>query len=185
MGIPNGPVSRKEELWHSIFGTIVDFSDVSTHNNVVRVSNKSRYALRALFDIAYHQMGDAAQIKDIAARQGIPARFLEQIFQDLKRAGLVRAKRGPRGGYRLAKAESQIRLGDIMRALEGPVSIGAGSESCKGTDDTGLRVTEAALEGLSLDLQQCFDAISVADLCERASALGAHRLGARGHVYSI
>jgi len=85
----------------------------------VKLSNKGRYGVRALFDIAFHNDGGPTQIKDIAEREAIPARFLEQIFQDLKRAGLVGAKRGPRGGYHLARPAHEIRLGDVVRALEG------------------------------------------------------------------
>ena len=89
----------------------------------VKLSNKGRYGVRALFDIAFHNDGRPTQIKDIAEREAIPARFLEQIFQDLKRAGLVGAKRGPRGGYHLARPAEEIRLGDVVRALEGPITI--------------------------------------------------------------
>jgi len=63
----------------------------------VKLSNKGRYGVRAIFDIAFHNEGRATQIKEIAERQAIPPRFLEQIFQDLKRAGLVASRRGPRG----------------------------------------------------------------------------------------
>ena len=73
-------------------------------------------------------MGRPTQVKDISERAAIPARFLEQIFQDLKRAGLVGAKRGPRGGYHLAKPALEIRLGDVVRALEGPIAISGTAE---------------------------------------------------------
>ena len=89
----------------------------------MKLSNKSRYGVQAVFDIAFHAEGRAAQIKEIADRQSIPPRFLEQIFQDLKRAGLVASRRGPRGGYQLARPPSEIRLGDIVRALEGPIDL--------------------------------------------------------------
>src|SRR5690348_6427277 len=91
----------------------------------MKLSNKSRYGIQAMFDLAYHTEGRAAQIKDICERQGIPARFLEQVFQDLKRAGLVRSKRGPRGGYELAKPASEVRVGDMIRATEGAIALGA------------------------------------------------------------
>ena len=72
----------------------------------MRLSTKTRYGVRAIFDIAYHGQ-DApqltAQARDIAVREHIPVRYLEQIFQDLKRAGLVDSKRGPRGGYYLKR----------------------------------------------------------------------------------
>jgi Rrf2 family protein len=67
----------------------------------MRLSTKTRYGVRAMFDIAFHHQGQAniaAQAKEIARREEIPLRYLEQIFQDLKRAGLVESKRGPRGG---------------------------------------------------------------------------------------
>jgi Rrf2 family transcriptional regulator, iron-sulfur cluster assembly transcription factor len=82
----------------------------------VRLSNKGRYAVRALFDIAYFNQGQATQAKDIAERQSIPPRFLEQIFQDLKRAGIVASKRGPQGGYSLAVTEAVFR--DLSERVE-------------------------------------------------------------------
>ena len=90
----------------------------------VKLSNKGRYAVRAIFDIAFYNQGQPTQVKDIAERQGIPPRFLEQIFQDLKRADVVGSKRGPQGGYRLARAADDIRVGDVVRALEGPIILG-------------------------------------------------------------
>ena len=88
----------------------------------MKLSNKGRYAVRALFDIAFHNDGGPTQVKDIAQRQAIPPRFLEQIFQDLKRAGIVSSKRGPQGGYSLARPALDVRLGDVVRALEGPLA---------------------------------------------------------------
>src|SRR5687768_15247168 len=89
----------------------------------VKLSNKGRYGVRALFDIAFHNGGRPTQIREIAERESIPPRFLEQIFQDLKKAGILGSKRGPRGGYHLARPASEIRLGDVFRALEGPVVV--------------------------------------------------------------
>ena len=79
-----------------------------------------------MFDIAYHsqdQPGVAAQAKDIARREEIPLRYLEQIFQDLKRAGLVTSKRGPKGGYALALPAEDVCVGDVIRAVEGPIVL--------------------------------------------------------------
>jgi Rrf2 family protein len=94
----------------------------------VKLSNKGRYAVRALFDIAFYNDGRPTQVKEIAERQGIPPRFLEQIFQDLKRANLVGSKRGPQGGYSLGRRAGEIRLGDVVRALEGPVVLAERAE---------------------------------------------------------
>src|SRR6185369_13010050 len=84
----------------------------------MRLSTKSRYGLRALFDIAYHCGGMPTQIQDISRRQQISPRYLEQIFQNLKRAGILKSKRGPQGGYCLAKKLDEITVLDILNATE-------------------------------------------------------------------
>jgi Rrf2 family iron-sulfur cluster assembly transcriptional regulator len=138
----------------------------------VKLSNKGRYGVRALFDIAFHNDGRPTQIKDIAAREAIPSRFLEQIFQDLKKAGLVGAKRGPRGGYHLARPAREIRLGDVVRALEGPIAITGRGEETKRHDSPGKDVTDAVFRELSRDIEACFDAITIEDMCKRGDDLG-------------
>lgn len=151
----------------------------------MKLSNKGRYGVKAIFDIAFHNDGSATQIKEIAERQAIPPRFLEQIFQDLKKAGLVRSKRGPRGGYMLAVEPSEIRLGDIVRALEGPVSLGTPSDADDGGDATSRAVTEEAFEELEERLEAVFDERTIEDLCERGEALGYHRRPPGKYVYMI
>jgi len=150
----------------------------------VKLSNKGCYGVRALFDIAFHNDGRPTQVKDIAARQAIPARFLEQIFQDLKRAGLVGAKRGPRGGYHLARPAHEIRLGDVVRAIEGPIAItGCGDEPRQPPVD-GKDVTDAVFRELSRRIEGCFDDVSIADMCRRGNELGLRKVGER-YVYVI
>ena len=87
----------------------------------MRVTTRTRYAIRALYDLAFHRRGQSALAKEIAARQQIPVRFLEQILQDLRRAGLVEARRGPRGGYSLARPPADVSLADVLRAVRGPL----------------------------------------------------------------
>ena len=81
----------------------------------MRVTTRSRYAIRALYDLAFHRLGQAAQAKEIAERQKIPLRFLERILQDLRKAGIVDARRGPRGGYALAKPPAEVSLARVLR----------------------------------------------------------------------
>jgi Rrf2 family transcriptional regulator, iron-sulfur cluster assembly transcription factor len=149
----------------------------------VKLSNKGRYGVRALFDIAFHNDGQPTQIKDISSRQSIPARFLEQIFQDLKRAGLVGAKRGPRGGYHLARPAYEIRLGDVVRALEGPIAITGREEGPRKTVD-GKDVTDAVFRELSRRIEGCFDDVTIADMCRRGDELGLRKVRER-YVYVI
>lgn len=153
----------------------------------MKLSNKGRYAVRALFDIAFYNEGRPTQVKDIAERQNIPPRFLEQIFQDLKRSGIVGSKRGPQGGYSLARKAAEIRLGDVVRALEGPIMLGeregSGRRAQPVTD--ARRVTEAIFKDLSSRVEACFDAVTIADICTRAEQLGLRKPGAQRYVYVI
>ena len=149
----------------------------------MKLSKKGRYAVRALFDIAFYNEGQPTQVKDIAERQSIPPRFLEQIFQDLKRVGIVASKRGPQGGYSLARPAEQVSLGDAVRALEGTIML---------VDDGGVdrgapsrRVTDAVFRDVSARVQQCFDEVTIADICRRAEEIGLRRPGATRQVYVI
>lgn len=156
----------------------------------MKLSSKSRYGVQAVFDIAFHNEGRAAQIKEIAERQSIPPRFLEQIFQDLKRAGLVGSRRGPRGGYQLAKDPTEIRLGDIVRALEGPITLvreGEGEAPKKKVRVAVVErsVTDEAFDALSERIEACFDSVTIAALVERGEALGQRRRPPAGYVYVI
>ena len=90
---------------------------------LMKISTKSRYGLRAVFDIAYHSAGLSTQVKEISARQEISPRYIEQIFQKLKRAGIVKSIRGPAGGYYLARKPDEISVGDIVRATEGTIQL--------------------------------------------------------------
>ncbi|WP_050431279.1 RrF2 family transcriptional regulator [Chondromyces crocatus] len=147
----------------------------------MKLSNKGRYGVRALFDIAYHNDGGPTQIREIAERELIPARFLEQIFQDLKKAGILGAKRGPRGGYHLTRPASEISIGDVIRALEGT--------SLVFTDDGGEAAEDATASifcDLATSIERCFDAVTIADVCERGRALGVESKGRLDRVnYAI
>ena len=153
----------------------------------MKLSSKGRYGVRALFDIAFYNAGQPTQVKDIAEREGIPPRFLEQIFQDLKRAGIVGSKRGPQGGYSLARGAASIRLGDVVRALEGPIALGDRADGSHKTGKNGdaRRVTDAILRDISARVEACFDAVTIADICARAEQLGVRRPGAQRYAYVI
>lgn len=150
----------------------------------MKLSNKGRYGVRALFDIAFHNGGRPTQIREIAEREAIPARFLEQIFQDLKKAGILGAKRGPRGGYHLARPADEIRLGDVFRALEGPIVVIQSEEGGAGGRG-GVDATAAVFADLAGAIEKCFDSISIADVCERGASLGMRRKVREPSAYVI
>jgi Rrf2 family protein len=85
----------------------------------MRISAKGEYAIRALLDLAVHHGEGLVPIQEIARRQGIPQRYLEQVLLLLKRAGLLESKRGSAGGYQLVRSPGAISVGEVLRAVEG------------------------------------------------------------------
>lgn len=149
----------------------------------MKLSNKGRYGVRALFDIAFHNDGGPTQIREIAERETIPMRFLEQIFQDLKKAGLIGSKRGPRGGYHLARPAAEISLGDVIRALEGPIAVLSDEEGAarRGGPDA----TADVFRDIAANVEKCFDAVTIADVCTRGESLGLRKKSRERSSYVI
>ena len=85
----------------------------------MQITQKKQYALRAMFELARHEKAEPLKTAQIAEAQAIPVRFLEIILNHLKHAGLISAKRGMYGGYKLRRAPKDISVGDIFRALDG------------------------------------------------------------------
>ncbi len=95
----------------------------------MRLSRKSEYALLALLDLARHYNMETAKIIEVSERNGIPKKYLEQIFLQLKGAGYVRSIRGAKGGYELAKPPHNISLAEIIRLIDGPLApVGSASQ---------------------------------------------------------
>ncbi|MEQ1872124.1 MAG: Rrf2 family transcriptional regulator [Ilumatobacteraceae bacterium] len=91
----------------------------------MRVSSKGDYACRALLSLALHdEQTVPTSVRDIAERTALPQPYLEQILLALKGAGLVRSKRGVGGGYVLARPPAQIRISEILSAVDGPITLG-------------------------------------------------------------
>lgn len=88
----------------------------------MRLSSKVEYGVRAMTVLAVTYPGGPVPLRKIAEKEKISLKFLEQIFPDLKRAGLIGSIRGSRGGYVLTRDPGSIRVGDIVRALEGPIT---------------------------------------------------------------
>ena len=86
---------------------------------MLRPSKKLVLALTAVTDIAYHGGAEPVQSQDIARRLSLPRRYLEQVMQQLVRAGILRGVRGPRGGYRLARERRRVSVGDVVRVVRG------------------------------------------------------------------
>jgi Rrf2 family protein len=152
----------------------------------VKLSTKTRYGVRAVFDIAFHNAGGPTQARDIARRQEVPLRYLEQIFQELRRANLVDAKRGPKGGYFLSRTPETITLGDVIRAVQGPIDLlTAGDDGPPKGARTSKQVPADIWRELAAKVAGVFDSVTIRDLCQRGEQLGIHRGDAQPHMYFI
>lgn len=87
----------------------------------MKISYKCDYALKIILDLSFYYQKELISIKDISQRQDIPKKFLEQILLELKKGGFLNSKKGPNGGYSLAKSPEDIILGDVIRYIEGSV----------------------------------------------------------------
>lgn len=131
----------------------------------MKLSSKGRYAVMAMVDIAAEGGGDAVALAQISRRQGISLAYLEQLFNKLRRAGLVESTRGPGGGYRLAGAAGDIRLSDIMFAVDEPVRTNACPDgSDKGCLGQGRCCCHDVWNALGAHILSFLGAVSLADV---------------------
>ncbi|MBM3091337.1 Rrf2 family transcriptional regulator [Ensifer sp. T173] len=86
------------------------------------LTKKGKYGLKALVDLAQLEPGETAFITEIATRNNIPKKFLDAILLELRNAGILRSKKGPGGGYSLSRPASDIRIGQVIRTLDGPLA---------------------------------------------------------------
>ena len=133
----------------------------------MKISTKGRYALRLMLDLATYNTGEPVSIKDIAKRQQISEKYLEQIIALLNKAGFVRSIRGAQGGYMLKKEPKDYTVGMILRQTEGdlaPVScVGDEGMEC---DRRAECVTVRIYEKINDAINGVVDSITLADLLE-------------------
>ena len=133
----------------------------------MKISTKGRYAVRMMLDIALHSAFDPISLKDIAKRQDISEKYLEQIIATLNKAGYVRSIRGPQGGYFLTKEPKEFTVGMILRTTEGdlaPVScVGIDGPMCDKMQDC---VTAIVWKRINDAVNDVVDNITLEDLVE-------------------
>jgi Rrf2 family protein len=140
----------------------------------VKVSTRGDYASRALLSLAlHHPAAGPTSVRDLAERTGLPQPYLEQILLALKGAGLVRSKRGVGGGYVLAREPQQITLGQIVSAVDGPISAGDfGEPHTNGAcDHEGQCVLLSLWSDAGRVMRSYLDSFSLADMVEQAQGL--------------
>ena len=136
----------------------------------MRLSTKGRYAVMAMADLAGNEAGQKpVALADIAQRQDISLSYLEQLFAKLRRGGLVTSVRGPGGGYRLARPSADLRIADIIVAVDEPIAATrCRPGSAKGCTKTGARcVTHDLWEELGQQIHVFLSSVSLADVVER------------------
>ena len=141
----------------------------------MKLSLKGEYALRALLVLGMRYKEPLVRIQRIATEQNIPKRFLEQILNDLKSAGLVESKRGVAGGYRLARQPEAISLAEVVRHVEGalaPVSCVSERfyEKCSCPDELRCPI-RSVMKEIRQAIVEIAERVTVADLCERSRKL--------------
>jgi Rrf2 family cysteine metabolism transcriptional repressor len=141
----------------------------------MKLTGRGEYALRALLVLGLYYDQPLVRIQTISDQQKIPKRFLEQILNDLKSAGLVQSKRGVAGGYRLAKRPEAIPLSAIVRHIEGalaPVSCVSENfyEKCSCPDESRCAI-RSVMKEVRDAVVRVMDRVTVADLCERSRKL--------------
>ncbi len=129
----------------------------------MRISKKSQYGLRAMIYLAQKEKGVITPLKDIARIEEVPFDFLEKIMAELEKAKLVKAKKGPQGGYFLAKPAKKITPGDIVSALEEDMTL----VHCTGCPMAGSCTSEDVWDEARESLENTLNAVNLADLIKK------------------
>lgn len=149
----------------------------------MRLSTKGRYGVRAMFDLALHSGEGAIALKSVAQREHISEKYLEHLFANLKKAGLIHSVRGAQGGYRLARPADEITLGDIIRVLEGPVAPtecvieDGGREKCERSGECIMRTVWCRVRD---EINEILDKITLAEIVEEQ-----RKVSGQGYMFYI
>ena len=154
----------------------------------MKLSVRGEYAMRALLVLArdYQEDDSVVRIQEISRRQNIPKRFLEQILNDLKSAGVVESKRGATGGYRLRRPPERITLAEVVRHIEGPLApVSCVSEKfyekCSCPDESRCAIRSVMKETRDA-IVSIMERVTLAELCDRARKLEQEPLSASDFV---
>ena len=148
----------------------------------MRFSLQVQYAICGVFDLAYNGHGEPVQIRVISERQGIPARYLEQIFGRLRRNDIVTSKRGPGGGFTLARTANSITLREVLEAVEGPLEESVAMEDGSATSP---HRPDFLWPALAARIGDALDATTIEQMCNEAARAEVPRAEAAAPMYFI
>ncbi|MBV7274093.1 RrF2 family transcriptional regulator [Clostridium thailandense] len=132
----------------------------------MKISTKGRYGLKALIDIALYSNSEVVTLKSISERQSISEGYLEQIFSALRKSGLVIGRKGAQGGYTLSKDINTITIGEILRALEGDLSlVNVGNNNA--SDALDRCINENLWDMINRNINDYFDSVTLEDLVNK------------------
>jgi Rrf2 family iron-sulfur cluster assembly transcriptional regulator len=151
---------------------------------VLDPSKKLVYAVESVVDIAYNGGSDPVRSREIAKRQGVPHRYLEQVMQRLVHSGVLRGVRGPRGGYLLARERRRITLGEIARVVR-ELENADRDEAENGASDLAEQLLKPIWSDMRDDMMSRLDEITIEDLCRQAADLGVERISETKLDYTI
>ena len=138
----------------------------------MKISTKGRYAVRVMLDLALNNTGAPISLKDVARRQEISDKYLEQIIPILNRSNFLQANRGAQGGYRLAKAPSAYTVKDILELTEGSLAPVACLDTMPvGCERSEFCVTLPLWKGLRDAIEKYLDGITLQDLLDRQTEM--------------
>lgn len=149
----------------------------------MKLSLQVQYAVCGVFDLAYNGQGEPVQVRVISERQTVPERYLEQIFRRLRLAGLLSSKRGPGGGYQLARLPREISLRDVVEAVEGPLDDGFAAERAD-TPPNPLR-PDFLWPALGEQVGATLEALDFETLCREAARAEVERAEPGAPMYFI
>ena len=132
----------------------------------MKVSTKGRYGLRALADLAVNSKGNPVSVASIAQRQHISGNYLESIFSTLKKAGVIKSIKGVNGGYVLTEEAQSIGIGDVLRILEGDLSIidSQVDDEVSGTGSLRLCIEHNVWDVVSNRIDQVVNSMTLKDI---------------------
>ena len=134
----------------------------------MKISTKGRYALRVMIDLTQHDNGEYIALKDIANRQQVTVKYLEQIVSALNKAGMLVSMRGNNGGHRLARPAGQYTVGEILRVMEGDLSpVDCVSDPAKPCPMQETCATIEFWRGLGKVVNDYVDSFTLQDLADR------------------